>query len=416
VYRSNSTHGEWEVPVCDFTARPEGPKVVRIITRLNIGGPAIHTLLLTRELRALGYRTVLAAGSCETDAGDMSYLARADDPVVWLPELSRSVHPWRNLRALWQLWRLLRRERPDIVHTHTAMAGCLGRLAAALSGTPVVIHTFHGNILNEYFPRLRTGVFRGIEQVLARFTDVLCVVSPQQAKELSVKFRVAPSEKFRVVPLGLDLDSYFALPPPPTDGPLTVGWFGRMVPVKNVALLAAVIEETLRRDVGTRFLIAGDGPDRQTLASAVDLGGGRVEFLGWQHDIAPVLARCDAVLQTSRNEGTPVALIQGMAAARPFVSTAVGGVVDMVSGGVLRFAGGARWHANGVLTDCDARALATALLGLAHDRQTAERMGLVGRAFAARHYRTETLVQNMDTLYRELLRKKNPAWEVLCTS
>jgi len=416
VYRSDSTHGEWEVPVCDFTARPEGPKVVRIITRLNIGGPAIHTLLLTRELRALGYHTVLVAGSCEADDGDLSYQVRADDPVVWLPELSRSVQPWRNLRALWQLWRLLRRERPDIVHTHTAMAGCLGRLAAVLSGVPVVIHTFHGNSLNEYFSRFRAGVFRRIEQVLARFTDVLCVVSPQQAKELSAKFRVAPREKFRVVLLGLDLDRYFALPLPRTDGPLTVGWFGRMVPVKNVALLAAVIDETLRRDADIRFLIAGDGPDRHILASAVDLGGGRVEFLGWQRDITPVLARCNAVLQTSRNEGTPVALIQGMAAARPFVSTAVGGVVDMVSGGVLRSGGGERWHANGVLTDSDAGALATALLRLAHDRQAAGRMGFEGRAFAARHYRTETLVENVDALYRELLRKKNLAWEVLCTS
>ena len=218
---------------------------MRVITRLNIGGPAIHTLLLTREMAALEYRTVLVAGSCEPEDGDMRYLLQPADSVRWLPELSRSVQPWRNLKALWGLWRLLRRERPVIVHTHTAMAGCLGRMAAVLSGAPIVIHTFHGNSLNQYFSRIRAGVFRRIEQLLARFTDALCVVSPQQATELSEKFHVAPLNKFHVVPLGLELDDYFALRPPADSGPLTVGWFGRMVPVKNVALLAATIENTL---------------------------------------------------------------------------------------------------------------------------------------------------------------------------
>jgi glycosyltransferase involved in cell wall biosynthesis len=134
-----------------------------------------------------------------------------------------------------------------------------------------------------------------------------------------------------------------------------------------------------------------------------------VEWRGWQKEILPAMARCDVVLQTSRNEGTPVALIQGMAAARPFVSTAVGGVVDMVSGGAARATGGARWYANGVLTESNAGTLADALAALAKDRARVARMGLAGRAFASRQYRKETLVQNVDALYRELLRKKNLA-------
>jgi len=379
---------------------------VRVITRLNIGGPAIHTLLLTREMAALQYRTVLVAGSCEPEDGDMRYLLQAADQVRWVPELSRSVRPWRNLKALWRLWRLLRRERPDIVHTHTAMAGCLGRLAAVLSGAPIVIHTFHGNSLNEYFSRIQAGVFRRIEQLLARFTDALCVVSPQQATELSAKFHVAPARKFHVVPLGLELDDYFALRPPAGTGPLTVGWFGRMVPVKNIGLLAATIEIALERSQDIRFVIAGDGPDRSALTGLLDRYGERVEWLGWQREILPAMARCDVLLQTSRNEGTPVALIQGMAAARPFVSTAVGGVVDMVSGSAERATGGARWYANGVLTDSNACTLADALEALAEDRTLLSRMGLAGRAIASRQYRKETLVGNVDALYRELLNKK----------
>jgi len=380
---------------------------VRVITRLNIGGPAIHTLLLTREMAALEYRTLLVAGSCEPDDGDMRCLLQAADTVYWVPDLSRSVHPWRNLKALWQLWRLLRRERPAIVHTHTAMAGCLGRLAAVLSGAPIVIHTFHGNSLDGYFSRIQAGAFRRVEQLMARFTDALCVVSPQQATELSAKFRVAPAHKFRVVPLGLELDDYFALRPPADSGPLTVGWFGRMVPVKNIALLAATVEDVLQRSQDIRFVIAGDGPDRAALTALLDRYGGRVEWMGWQKELLPAMARCDVVLQTSRNEGTPVALIQGMAAARPFVSTAVGGVVDMVSGSAARATGGARWYANGVLTECNAGTLADALVALADDRTLVTRMGLAGRAFAARQYRKETLVANLDALYRGLLQKKH---------
>jgi glycosyltransferase involved in cell wall biosynthesis len=187
---------------------------------------------------------------------------------------------------------------------------------------------------------------------------------------------------------------------------MTVGWFGRMVPVKSIGLLAATIEATLERRQDIRFVIAGDGPDRGALTHLLDRYCGRVEWLGWQREILPAMARCDVLLQTSRNEGTPVALIQGMAAARPFVSTAVGGVVDMVSGRAVRATGGARWYANGVLTEASARTLAEALEALAEDRALASRMGLAGRAFAARQYRKETLVGNVDALYRELLQKQ----------
>jgi glycosyltransferase involved in cell wall biosynthesis len=339
----------------------------------------------------------------------MSYLLRADDSLIEVPELSRSVRPWRNLKALWRLWRLMRRERPAIVHTHTAMAGCLGRLAAVLSGAPIVIHTFHGNSLNEYFSRTQAAVFRRIEQLLARFTDALCVVSPQQATELSAKFHIAPAHKFHVVPLGLDLDDYFALRPPAGTGPLTVGWFGRMVPVKNIVLLAATIEHALERNQDTRFVIAGDGPDRSALDGVLARNGDRVEWLGWQKEILPTMARCDVVLQTSRNEGTPVALIQGMAGARPFVSTAVGGVVDMVTGSAARSSDGARWHANGVLVDSNAAALAGALTALAEDRALVSHMGRAGRSLADSRYRKERLVQDLDSLYRELLQRRRKA-------
>ena len=152
-------------------------KVVRVITRLNIGGPAIHSVLLTRGLRGRGYDTSLVIGTCEAEDGDMGYLLTAEDAVHSIPEMSRSVRPWNNLRALWKLWRLMRKERPAIVHTHTAMAGSLGRAAAILSGVPIIVHTFHGNSLAEYFSPVMSTVFRNIERLLAMKTDAICVVA-----------------------------------------------------------------------------------------------------------------------------------------------------------------------------------------------------------------------------------------------
>ena len=154
-----------------------GPKIVRLITRLNIGGPAIHTILLTRELPALGYDPILAAGDFEDGEGDMSYLLDPADRFYRIPQLSRSVSPIRNLMALLRIWRLIRKERPAIVHTHTAMAGCLGRAAAIVAGVPIVIHTFHGNSLRHYFSPAKSAMFLAIERLLSRRTDAICVIS-----------------------------------------------------------------------------------------------------------------------------------------------------------------------------------------------------------------------------------------------
>lgn len=384
-------------------------KVVRIITRLNIGGPAIHTVLLTRELASLGYTTTLVSGTCEPADGDMSYLLEPGDPVAWIPEMSRSVNPWKNLRALFRLWRLLRAEKPAIVHTHTAMAGALGRTAAILAGVPVIVHTFHGNSLRDYFSPFVNTVFLQIERLLAKATDTICVVSEQQAGELSGEFRIAPRSRFRVVPLGLDLSAFTAMPPPVLDhGPLRVGWFGRMVPVKNIPLLVQVIESTLAQTDNVEFHVAGDGSERELLEQAARRLAPRLVWHGWQKDIAPIVEKCHVLLQTSRNEGTPVALIQGMAAARPFLSTAVGGVVDMVSGPKVRRFGGGDWYPNAVLASPEPASFAACLLELSqHPAQLVE-IGQQARLFASNRYREEALVETLDSLYRDLLHKKLP--------
>jgi glycosyltransferase involved in cell wall biosynthesis len=382
--------------------------VVRVITRLNIGGPAIHVLLLTREMSALGYATKLVSGVCEASEGDMSYLVQDGDYLAIVPTLSRSINPWNNLKALVELWRIIRAERPDIVHTHTAMAGFVGRTAALLAGAPIIVHTFHGHSLRHYFSPFVTGLFRNIERFLARKTDAICVISEQQLRELSDDFAIAPRARFRVVPLGLDLSAFTALPPAPVeDRRLRAGWFGRLVPVKDIPLLIQVIEATLHRTDAVEFHIAGDGQDRELVAEAARRFGPRVVWHGWMKDIVPLVAQCHVLIQTSRNEGTPVALIQGMAAGRPFLSTPAGGVVDMVSGPLLRTAGGCAWYANAVLVSGGAESFAEALAHLAQRPLESVKMGHEAKRFACSQYRKEALVANLDALYRELLRRKS---------
>ena len=385
------------------------PVLVRILTRLGAGGPPIHAVLATRAMGDHGYPSVLVAGRCDPSDGDMSYLLRGTDDIHWIEEMSRSVSLVDDVSAFVRLWRYLRDVRPLIVHTHTAKAGLLGRLAAKLAGVPVVVHTFHGNVLDGYFSAPANWAIRGVEHWLAKLTDIICVVAPQQAEELIGRFRIAPPDKVRIVPLGIELDPFLRIPKP-VDSGFTVGWLGRFVPIKNLPLLAAVVDRTLSANQSARFLIAGDGPEREIVQNAAQRWGPeRCRWLGWQQDVRGMLEQCHVVIQTSKNEGTPVALIQAMAAGRPFVSTPAGGVVDMVSGDATRDRHGNRWHANAVLAEPSPVAFAAAIGRLAADPILRRRMGEESARFAAASYALPLLVANLDRLYSELLSAKT-AW------
>ena len=391
------------------------PLVLQVLTRLGAGGPPLSVILITRELNRAGYATRLVTGRCDHVDLDMSYLLEPGDPVEWVPEMSRSLSLRNDLTALWRLYRIMRRTRPAIVQTHTAKAGALGRIAAWLAGVPIVIHTFHGHVLSGYFSPARSAAIRMAERLLARITGTICVLSPQQARDLVDRFHVASAQQVRVVPLGLDLEPFRALrrrekTSPETGDGLTVGWLGRFVEVKNIELLVRVIGETLRGNDRIRFLIAGDGGGRPMVQAAVaQYGEERVKWVGWKRDVASVIAQCDVLIQTSRNEGTPVALIQGMSAGRPFVSTAAGGIVDMVEGPVLREASGCRWFANAVLADADPVAFASALLELEASPQLLADMGYAASSLACTRYNLENLAANYERLYSELLETR-PRW------
>ncbi len=383
------------------------PTIVHIITRLGLGGPPPHVVLVTRTMAEHGYPSAMVAGRCDPSDGDMAYLLQPSDTVFWIDEMSRVVSPLDDITACLRIYRFLRDLRPLIVHTHTAKAGVLGRVASRLAGIPIVVHTYHGNVMQGYFPRPVSWAIRWVERFMARLTDTICVLAPQQAAELTCRFRIAPQAKVRIVPLGMDLEPLRQIPQPAGGDELVVGWLGRFAPIKNLPLLAQVIGRALAELPRVRFLIAGDGSERPIIEDAAKRWGpDRCRWLGWQQDVRGILAQCHVVIQTSKNEGTPVALIQAMAAGRPFVSTPVGGVIDMVTGDVSRDGCGNRWYSNAVLANSSPGAFVAAIGRLAADPSLRLRMGAEAARFAAASYALPLLVTNLDRIYSELLSAK----------
>jgi glycosyltransferase involved in cell wall biosynthesis len=255
---------------------------------------------------------------------------------------------------------------------------------------------------------LGNAAVRLLERFLACITDTIIVISEQQADDICDRFRVAPRRKVRVIPLGVSLEPLLDLPTP-KDQSLTVGWLGRFVPIKGVPLLAEIVERTLAKVPSVRFVIAGDGPERSQIeALTLRFGRARVEWLGWRENVSEVIGRCDLLIQTSLNEGTPVSLIQGMAARRPFVATPVGGVIDLAVGHD-RPGDGAVWYDNSVLVPPDAETFVKVLSRFADDKRILARMGVAAQDMVlARHSQERMLARIADT-YSELLAAKHGA-------
>lgn len=382
-----------------------------MIARLNMGGPALHVAYLSAGLEERGYETTLVAGSLALGEESMSGVAeRLGVRIVTVPELHREISPLRDLRSVYHLAELIRELRPQILHTHTAKAGAIGRLAALVAGDaapPIVVHTFHGHVLRGYFGPLRSGFFRLLERWLTRRTTALVAVSPEVRDDL-VALGIAPVDKFTVVRLGIELDSRVG--PPDGDGTETrrllgippdrfvVGWVGRMTGVKRTDDVLLAVRRLRDRGVDAALCMVGDGPDRDAVERrAHELGIVRDSFfLGYQDDVAPFYAAFDALILPSANEGTPVSAIEALAGGRPVVATRVGGVPDVVRDGV-----------DGFLVDPgDVEAMAERLAALAADRDLRARMGRAGRAEVHERYSVDRLLDDMDQLYRRLLAGK----------
>jgi glycosyltransferase involved in cell wall biosynthesis len=397
---------------------------VRIIARLNTGGPAIHTVLLTQGLDAERFRSVLVTGTVALNEGDMRYYADEHGVVPRvIPRFGRRVGPIGMLATLWRLLSILREERPAIVHTHTATAGILGRAVAfaynavaRLRGRrrAVIVHTFHGHVLHGYYSARVSTALRLLERLLARHTDRIIAVSEAVKHDLVVRHRVCEAERVTVVPLGLDFGWAAEVPRRAAemrrafgieDDAVTVGIVARLTAIKNHELfldaLARLGEKALR------VVVVGDGERRPLLeeaARALFPAVAPVIFTGWEREQGRIYAGLDIVCLTSHNEGTPVALIEAMAAGRPFVATDVGGVRDLVVGEPRRDARGFEVFRNGIVVrpdDPDAFAAAVAVLVGSPELRT--EMGARGREVAITRYSKERLIGDVERIYDTLL-------------
>lgn len=377
-------------------------RVAHVITRLNVGGPAIQVLLLNSRLDPERFESVLICGRSGQGEGDMRALGRVDHrPPILIPTLGREISILDDLRAFGALVGIFRALRPDVVHTNLAKAGLLGRLAARVAGVPVVVHTFHGNVLRGYFDPVRSRLFLTLERLLARVTSRVITLSPRQRAELAAR-GIASGHRVEEVPLGIDLAPFLEGSQGvlhkelrlASDIPL-VGIVARLVPIKAVDVFLAAAEIVGQTRPGVRFVVVGDGPLRNDLERRVAKAGlePRVAFLGWRADLPAIYADLDVVVLTSRNEGTPLSVIEALAAGRAVVATSVGGVPDLIEDGK-----------NGLLVDVgDPLLVATAVERLLGDPALRGRLGELGRRSVYPTYDAATLVARMAGLYEELV-------------
>ncbi len=382
------------------------PKIVRIFSRLNIGGPAIHVILLSEKLSPK-YETILATGKVGALEGDMSYLLEEKRSFhhVFIPELGRNIRIWNDWVAFWKIFRLLLREKPAIVHTHTSKAGVLGRIASVLARVPVRIHTFHGHLFEGYFGKIKTFLIIMAERILAHFTTAIVAISEAQKRDLQ-KFGICPlfpaEEKIVVIRLGFDLTPFqkeradserqrFGLP----KDRYLIGLVARLIPIKNHASFLRIAKKVLLQRKDVHFVIVGDGELKDILKqqiSALEIDS-HVSLLSWQKEVKPIYDALDIVCLTSFNEGTPVSLIEAQACGKPVVAFRVGGVEDVIISGK-----------SGYLVEIgDESAFSERILSLlAHPEQKAE-MGNIGKKVILENFHEGRLIKEMDQLYQDCL-------------
>lgn len=382
-------------------------RIMNLIARLNVGGPAVAVTHLTERLGPPDYHSILVCGTIEPGEGDMTYYARERgiEPIV-IPELGRSLNPLRDIQTMWKVYQLIQQEKPDVIHTHAAKAGFVGRVAAWLAGVPVIVHTFHGHVFRGYFSPNKTRFFILLERVTARMSDTIITLSDGLRRELADEYRITRKGRITVLPLGLDLGVFTQTARKSgvfrkehgidNDAPL-IGIIGRITPIKNHALFLNAAVLIKAKQPKAKFIIVGDGEVRGETEALVDALGLResVIFTGWQKDVAHIYSDLDVSVISSINEGTPVTVIEALAGGCPVVATAVGGLPDLLDHGKL-----------GRLVDEQTpEALSKAIL----DTLASPPDGREAQALMVDRYGIERLVKDLDGLYRGILAKKNRA-------
>ena len=382
---------------------------LHLITRLSLGGPSLNTIDSVVAQDRAGWRTILAAGSVGAEISVVDQARSRGCNTVPLPPLTREVSPAKDLRALWEIFRLLKRERVVLIHTHTSKAGFLGRLAAWLARIPMIVHTPHGHVFYGYYgPRL-TAFFVRLERLAARITDRIVVLTERGIEEHLAR-GIGRREQFRVIPSGVDLERIRRAAPPyetararlgvDSETHLIVG-LGRLVPVKGFQSLVKAFPAILSVVPSARLLLVGEGPlHAALLAEARSLGvGDRLEMAGAQLDPVAFLAGADLVVVPSLNEGMGRVLVEAMALGRPVVATRVGGIPAVVSHGETGL----------LVPPDDPPDLARAANELLKDPGLRQRMGEAGRR-RAEQFSLAVMESRLLDLYRGLRAEKGVVW------
>ena len=372
-------------------------RVLRIIARMNVGGPAVQVSGLMRGLDPSKFEHRLVTGFCAEDESDYLDTVATDVTATRIMGLGRSISPKADFSAFIQVIREIRKFRPDIIHTHTAKAGVIGRVASILSGRRSVrVHTYHGHLLHGYFGKGKTFLVIIIEKFLGIFTTQLLAVGKKVMDDL-LEVGIGTKEKFGVMPPGLKLN-----PLPSRDeacrelgldpSQMYCAFIGRITKIKRPDRFLDVVAEIRDQQVPVLFIIAGAGDLLEYCKERVAHENLPVTFLGWREDIETVLSASEMVLLTSDNEGTPLSLIQAGMAKIPVVSTNVGSVSEIVVD-----------QETGILTDLTSRSIASAVKELVEDDDLREDMGLAAYDYTMQRYGVERLVKDHENLYLELL-------------
>ena len=400
-------------------------KILRIITRMNIGGPAIHVNLLNQGLNAEKFESILVIGKISSEEGDMGYLIKNhSDKSIVVPELRREINVQKDLTSIIKILKLVHEKKPDMLHTHTAKAGFCARIASFLYNLcsykkVKTVHTFHGHVFEGYFNRPLSRIFILIERILSRVTDVIIAISNTQKNELLNKYHIASDDKIETIPLGFQLSPFlessglqgqFRHRLGIDDKTILIGIVGRFVPIKNhvMFLNAAKLFLEQNPDVNVKFIVIGDGELRSVLENYCKEQGlsDHVKFCGWVIDVHSVYADLDILALTSINEGTPVSVIEAMASSVPVIATDAGGVKDLMgspdgevtSNGFQTCERGILCHNN------DAIGFAEGLKYLIENGADKNSQRIIrAKDFVVRNYSHERLLRDMESLYNGLL-------------
>jgi glycosyltransferase involved in cell wall biosynthesis len=372
---------------------------MRIIARMNVGGPAVQVSGLMRGFDAQLFEQELVTGYCAADESDYLEKVAMDVEAVRIDGLGRSIKPRADLMALFAVIREIRRFKPDVIHTHTAKAGVIGRVASILSGhRSIRVHTFHGHLLNGYFGAEKTKLVVLVEKFLALFTDQLLAVGVKVKDDL-LAVRIGNPNKFGVMPPGLQLAEVpsqalarkeLGLNPDAT----YCAFIGRITQIKRPDRFLDVVAEIKARGIDLHFIVAGAGELLQYCQDRAKAENLPVTFLGWREDIEVVLAAADFVLLTSDNEGTPLSLIQAGMVGIPVVATNVGSTNEIVVDGET-----------GLLTDLSVDQLANAVAKVATDSALRTKIGAAGKEYTLARYGVDRLVKDHQDLYLRLLNR-----------